>query len=151
MSRVVMRVAGWLNGRKTTVAAMSLVAAIVYLPMFPFQPRCFSGNPDTVDVSRLFSGYRVELTERLGYFGVPYIVIGDVVLLRFSDWLDDPGDWVLNASNKAVLTLTDRRFNPRLEGPPDHVKAMAEAARNPRTGFIDLDCELVRAVAIEGW
>jgi hypothetical protein len=93
----------------------------------------------------------VELTDRLGHFGVPHIVIGDIVLLTFWDWLNDPDDWVLNASNKAVLTLTDRGFNPWLEDPPDRVKAMTEAARNPRTGFIDLDCELVRAVSIEGW
>jgi hypothetical protein len=87
----------------------------------------------------------------LDSFGVRYIVFGDAVLLTFWDWLNDPDDWILNANSKAIPNLVVRKRYPWLgDPPPDRIAELAEAARD-RQGFVRPTCELVRAVAIEGW
>jgi hypothetical protein len=145
-----MRLAGWFGRHKLFVAALCLIAAVTYVPMFPYSPRCYSPDVDDLNEKHFVTPYRTVFTELLESFKVHYVVVGDVVLLRFWDWFADPDSWVANASNKAVATLVDRKFNPQLEDPPERIKALAEAARDPQ-GFIEPTCELVRAVAIEGW
>ena len=150
MMRVLLVVGRWCRRHKLFVSTLCLIGAVGFVPMFPYFPDC-DQYPYAVYKIRLSDRYRIELTEYLESFEVHYIVLDDIVLLRFWDWLNDPGSWILNASNKAVFTLIDREFNPWLEDPPARIKALADAARDPGSSFIKLDCELVRAVAIEGW
>jgi hypothetical protein len=145
-----MRVGRWCRRHKLFVATMCFVAAVVFVPMFSYFPDCYP-YPYAVYKIHLSDRYRVELAEGLDSFRVHYIVLGDVVLFRFWDWLDDPHSWILNASNKAVINLVDRKRYPWLgDPPPDRIAQLAEAARDSE-GFIEPTCELVRAVAIEGW
>jgi hypothetical protein len=107
MMRVLLVLGRWCKRHKLVVAMLGLIAAIAFLPMFPYFPDC-DQYPYAVYEVHLSDRYRVELTEYLKSFRVRYIVLGNVVLVTFWDWLNDPGSWILNASNKAVFTLIDR-------------------------------------------
>lgn len=140
----------WFWRHKYVVATMCFVAAVVFVPMFPYFPDCYP-YPYAVYKIHLSDRYRVELAEGLVSFRVHYIILGDVVLLRFWDWLDDPHSWILNASNKAVINLVDRKRYPWLwRSSPGSYRTARQVARASE-GFIEPTCELVRAVAIDGW
>jgi hypothetical protein len=101
----------------------------------------------------LAPAFRAKFTAWLDEFGVPYIRVGEVVFIRFLDWLSDPDDWVINASNKSVNALVNPLFLGAaldFKQPPPRVRDLiAESEREH--GYLNLTCELVHAVAIEGW
>jgi hypothetical protein len=149
MMRVLLVLGRWCKRHKLVVAMLGLIAAIAFLPMFPYFPDC-DQYPYAVYNIYLSDRYRPELTEGLDMHRVPYIVLGDVVLLRLRDWMD-ADQWILNASHKSIAALVDRKSYPWLgDPPPDRIAELAEAARDSH-GFIEPTCELVRAVAIDGW
>lgn len=57
---------------------------------------------------------------------------------------------MLKASGESVLYFVDASYGARLEAVPPRVMQLVEEARNAN-GFIELECPLVRAVAIDGW
>lgn len=128
-----------------------LILTIVYVPLIPYSPYCWSMR--SVGPVVLAPAFRAKFTDWLGEFGVPYIRVGGVVFIRFWDWFTDPDDWVINASNKSVNALINPRFlgaDLEFKQPPPHVRDLiAESEREH--GQIWETCELVRAVAIEGW
>lgn len=73
--------------------------------------------------------------------------------MRFWDWLSDPEDWVINASNKSVNALVNPLFlgaDLDFKQPPPHVRDLIAKSEREH-GYLNETCELVRAVAIEGW
>lgn len=71
------------------------------------------------------------------------------MLVRFWDRLDDPDDWLINASNKSLLSLIDPDWGADVSRIPPRVQGMiAQSVRE--YGQVET-CSVVRAVAIEGW
>lgn len=73
--------------------------------------------------------------------------------MRFWDWLSDPEDWVINASNKSVNALVNPLFlgaDLDFKQPPPHVRDLIAKSEREH-GYLNETCELVRAVAIEVW
>lgn len=66
--------------------------------------------------------------------------------MRFWDWLSDPEDWVINASNKSVNALVNPLFlgaDLDFKQPPPHVRdliAKSEEARATRRSASHLLC-----------
>lgn len=125
---------------------------IAFLPLFPYSPRCYERDePTNVGDVLLAEDYRRGLTAHLTLYEVPYLRVGNVVLLRFWTWFADPESWVANASNKTVEPLAEGKYHAVGKPVPPHVQRMVEEARRPDRFRINLECPLVRAVAIDGW
>ena len=76
--------------------------------------------------------------------------IDGLVLVRLWDWLADPDDWLINASNKSLSSLTEPMYGADVGQLPAHVRDLiAESEREH--GYLTPTCALVRAVAINGW
>ncbi len=147
---LVTRAKAFARKRKRAIIAVAFVLAIVYVPLFPYSPDCVeSYTPSHVGPVFLAEDYREGLTAYLDAFGVPYISIDGLVLLRFWTWFNDPESWVVNASNKPVEGLLEGHYDG-VSPPPRHITEMVERYRRPN-GFIRMACPLVRAVAIDGW
>lgn len=145
------RVYAVLRRRKRLVLVTALIVAIALLPLAPYSPRCSDkGEPASVGSILLAKKFKRALGESLDYWGVPHLAISRIILLPFWTWLDDPDDLVLKASGESVLHFVDASYGARLEAVPPRVMRMIEEARNSN-GFIELECPLVRAVAIDGW
>ena len=126
-----------------------LTLAVVYVPLIPYSPYCW-GKELGVGPVVLAPTFGANFTARLRSFDVPYIRVGDLVLVRFWDRLADPDDWLINASNKSLYSLVDPLFGADVTQLPPHVRDLiAESQREH--GDLTPTCELVRAVAIEGW
>ena len=98
----------------------------------------------------LAADYRKEFTDGLLISDVPYIAIGGLVLVRVWDWLDGSADSLINTSGKALYAPVDANWGADASSLPPHVQELV--ARHTRSdGWIQRDCELMRAVAIEGW
>lgn len=135
--------------RFLTVLAF-LTLAIVYVPLIPYSSYCLGTR--SVGAVVLAPAFRAEFIAYLSLFEVPYIRVGGLVLVHFWDWLDDPDDWLINASNKSLYLVVDPLFGANVDVTqlPKHVRDLiAESEREH--GDIRPTCELVRAVAIEGW
>jgi hypothetical protein len=125
-----------------------LALAIVYVPLIPYSPYCW--GKESVGALVLAPAFRAKLTARLRSFEVPYIRVDGLVLVRFWDWLADPDDWLINASNKSLYSLVKPMYGADVAQLPQHVRDLiAESEREH--GNLTPTCELVRAVAIEGW
>ena len=140
-----------LHKRKWLIGTLGLFAAVIFLPIIPFSPRCSArGEPFTVGDIFLAENFKAALTDSFSFWGVPYASIDKLVLLPFWTWFDDPDDLVVNASNKSVLHFIKEGYGASLASVPPRIREMVEKRRDP-DGFIDLNCPLVHAVAIEGW
>ena len=73
-----------------------------------------------------------------------------MVFLRLWDWLDSE-EWVLNVSYKSILSLVEESWGAVEAKLPEHVKHLVAKSRTRHGGEVDNTCELVRAVAVEGW
>lgn len=125
-----------------------LMLVLVYVPLIPYSPSCWSMR--SVGDVALAPAFRAEFTAHLRSFDVPYIRIDGVVLVRVWDWLDDPDDWLINASYKSIYSLLEPLYGADVTQLPPHIRDLiAESEREH--GYLTLTCELVRAVAIEGW
>lgn len=124
---------------------------LVFVPLFPYSPRCYDPyEPTTVGNIQLAPRYQKALTTNLRLYEVAYISVGPFVLLRFWTWLDDPGSWVANASNKAVSRFVDEAYGDSLDDVPQSLHQLIAQTR-ATLGRLDAVCPLVRAVAIEGF
>lgn len=142
---------GLLQRCKRLIIVAVVLVAIAFVPMFPYSPDCLqSYTPTSVGSVFLTRDYRQELTANLRLYGIPYVSVDGLVLLRFWSWFADPDSWVLNASNKVVRRLAEGEYYTGKHVPP-HVREMVQQARTPDHLFIDLKCPLVHAVAIDGW
>jgi hypothetical protein len=57
----------------------------------------------------------------------------------------------VNAANKGVYAFVEENFIVRrFDETLPHVKQLADSFRDA-SGWVQLDCRLVRAVAIDGW
>ena len=141
---------GFLQQRKKSIIAVALLAAIAFVPMFPYSPRCYERyEPTSVGDVILAQDYQ-GLTAHLELYHVPYMSVANVVLLRFWTWFTDPDSWVANASNKTVRLLAQGKYDGVEKPVPLRVREMVDKAREP-DGYIEAECPLVRAVAIDGW
>jgi hypothetical protein len=141
----------WRRITRQFLITTAVILAIVYIPFVPYSPRCSDrGQPSSVGSVVLAENFKRALTESFDFWDVSYLPLPRIVLLRFWTLFDDPDDLVLNSSNKSVLHFVDKTYGASLETIPPHVLRMVEKARN-QNGFIDLNCTLVRAVAIDGW
>lgn len=121
-----------------TVAA----AVFTYIPLFPYQPTCFErGDPYTVH-GRLDQHFRAEVTGHLVVWDVPFLSVGDKILLRFYGWLDFE-DRVKNATSRSARTLIARK-----EGLPEGSPLLSDGDALDEFSFRYLTCEEVRSVAI---
>lgn len=142
---------GFLRRRKRSIIVVTVVMAIAFVPMFPYNPRCYERyEPTSVGGVILAQDYKKGLTAHLKLYHVPYMSVGNVVLLRFWTWFTDPDSWVANASNKTVRALSEGRYYAAEKPVPPRVREMVEKAREA-DGSIEAECPLVHAVAIEGW
>lgn len=126
-----------------------LTLLIVYLPFAPYSPYCW-GRESGVGPVVLAPAFRTEFTNMLRSWGIPFIRIGEVVLVRYWDWLTDPDDELVNASNKSLYALLDPMFGADVTRLPPNVRDLIAESKREH-GDLTLTCELVRAVAIEGW
>lgn len=125
-----------------------LTLVVVYVPLIPYSPYCW--GKEWVGPVVLAPTFRAKFTARLRSLEVSYIRVGEVVLVRFWDWLSDPDDELINASNKSLYSLLDPLFGADVSRIPPHVRDLiAESEREH--GDLTPTCELVRAVAIDGW
>ena len=139
----------FLRRRKRLLIATVGVRALIFVPMSPYSPRCYAPHePTMVGSIRLAPRYQQAFLANLELYKVSHISVGSFVLLRFWTRLDDPGDWVTNASN-AVSRFVDEDFSASLDGVPQPVRGLIEETRQTY-GCLRLVCPLVRAVAIEG-
>ncbi len=135
------------GGRRLILCALVL-GFIAFVPLVPYSPHC-GWFESTGPV--LAEPYRSELSDGLDIHAVPHLQAGPFVLLRLWDWLDDPDDWVLNASNKSIYALLEGTSVHSTGVVPADVQSMTERPREPGQVFPELTCDLVRAVANEGW
>lgn len=132
-----------------------LIAALIFLfvPLIPHMPNCLSSRGPTVLASIFLSDiYVTEVTRRLKIHKINHVSINGVVLIGLWSWLNDDGT-VMNSSWKSVMHLVGEHGGEDPVELPDHIEALLAS---PRTRFaggdeIDNTCELVRAVAVEGW
>lgn len=143
-------IAAFARRRKRLLIVAAAVLAIVYLPLFPYSPRCYDPyEPTTVGSIQLAPRYQEALTANLELYEVPYISVGPFVLLRFWTWLTDPVSWVANASNKAVRRFVDVDYGVSLDDVPPSLHQLIAQTR-AMLGRLNAVCPLVRAVAIDG-
>lgn len=140
----------WRRRRRTTALAIA-VCFVLFAPFLPYFPRCYEGGSFESVGPFLAEPYRSELAEALEIHDVPHLQIGGLVLLRSWDWLVDPEQWVLNASNKSIRFLLYEKPARVADDIPEHVRALAELHRQPGEWYAELRCDLVQAVANEGW
>ena len=129
-----------------------LIAAVVWVPLVPYSPECEDPRTGLNDVGAVWltPAYRKEFTDGLRILDVPNISIGGLVLVRVWDWLDAAADALLNTSGKALYALVDADWGADTSSLPPNVQELV--ARHTRSdGWIQRDCDLMRAVAIEGW
>lgn len=136
--------------RRRLAVAIAFFLIIVYVPFVPYSPECSQYSGKTVGSIFLAKNFQDIFVGGLGFWEVAHLSVGNVVLLRFWTWFADPGDWVLNSSNKSVRHFIEKGYGANLETVPPHVRQLVETYRGS-DGRIDLECPLVRAVAIEGW
>jgi hypothetical protein len=98
----------------------------------------------------LAPAFRREFTDRLSLWDVPYIALDGLVFVRFWDWFSDPDRLLVNASNKAFRSFVDPAHGADVANIPANVRELI-AQSTDSDGRIERNCELVRAVAIEGW
>lgn len=145
------RILAVLRRRKRLLLAATGVSTAVLVPLFPYAPSCYAHYElTTVESSQLAHRYQEAFTANLELYEVPYISVGRFVLLRFWTWLDDPGSWVLNASNKAVRRFVDEGYGAVREEVPQRVRTLMVESEGVY-GRLRLTCPLVEAVAIEGF
>lgn len=137
-----------LRKSRVLLAMLLFTAVLIWVPIVPYSPSCW--ERPSVGAVLLSPAFQTEFTKRLRTWQVSYIAVDGLVLIRFWDWFADPDNWLINASNKAVLSLIDPAWGADVSTMPPRIRVMVEMRRD-RDGFIDLDCPLVRAVAIEGW
>ena len=106
------RARGFLWNRKRLIIVGLVTVAIAFVPMFPHSPDCLeSSTPTSLGSIFLADDYQKGLIAHLASYDVPYISVGNVVLLRLWTRLADPESWVLNASNKTVMLLAQGRYH----------------------------------------
>lgn len=133
------------------LSVLAFTIGVASVPMFPYMPRCYEQHePTSVGSIFLDSPYREALVDSLSLYGVPHLEVDGLVLLRFWYWLVDPVSWVANASNQAVRYFVDEKYWTSSRSLPPNIAILVERARQP-DGYTELECSLVRAVAIEGW
>lgn len=133
---------------RVSISLALLTLIIVYVPLVPYSPNCWD-KAFGVGPVVLAPAFRAEFTDYLRLFEVPYIRVGPVVLIRLWDWFADPEDWIINASNKSLYALVNPRDVDVTQLPPHIRDLIAQSEREH--GRVWDTCELVRAVAIEGW
>lgn len=151
MTSVAQAIAALARRRKRLLIAAAAVLALVYLPIFPYSPRCYDPyEPTTVGSIHLAPQYHGALISALRYYNVPYISVGPFVLLRFWTWLADPDSDIANMSNRAIRHFIDERFGASIGDLPQSLQGLIEETRQSY-GDLELVCPLVRVVAIEGF
>lgn len=74
----------FLRRRKGMIIVMLVLVAIVFVPMFAYSPRCYERHePTSVNGVLLAQDYRRGVIDHLDSYDVPYMSVGNIVLLRF--------------------------------------------------------------------
>lgn len=141
-------------GKRYRLMLIMLVLIVmgVWVPLVPYSPECEDPRIGLSDVSGVWlaPAYHKEFTAGLRISDVPYIAIGGLVLIRVWDWLDGAADALINTSGKALYALVDADWGADASRLPANVQELL-ARHTRRDGWVQRDCELMRAVAIEGW
>lgn len=139
------------NRLRRILFAFIVVLVISFVPLMPHMPSCTDNTTPTRLGSIFLSKiYQREFVNGLEIHEIDYVAIGSVVFLRFWDWLDTE-DWVMNVSNKSILNLVNPSWGADEAELPEHVNNLVAESRARHDGRVENTCELVRAVAVEGW
>jgi hypothetical protein len=152
MKKLEARIDAWIGRRRGVVVTVAAMLGVIFLPLVPFTPQCRApdGNWGLLGAFYMAPAYRRHVTYYFRMFDVPYLQVGGVVLIPSWIWLSGgPDDELINASNKPYLDLLTKGWDDRPDL-PEHVKALMKESR-ATYGHLEDTCELVRAVAIEGW
>lgn len=124
-------------------ASMMLVAIVLtYVPLFPYQPTCREQGEFYKVSGQLDYHFRAQATSHLVLWDIPFLSVGDKVLLRFYDWLDFES-WLPNVTYRSARILLERR-----EEATNGSQSDRRSGLDPRTGRERLTCEQIRSVAI---
>lgn len=134
---------------RALIVIIGVILTMSLVPIVPYSPYCW-GRESGIDPIFLAPAYRKEFIDRLQLWDVPYIAVDGLVLVRLSDRVNDPDDWLINASNKAIRHLVEEENGASRNDVPEPVRRLIAQTRET-FGFLELVCPLVRAVAIEGW
>lgn len=142
----------WLQiSKKKILVPLIFLFVLLLVPIFPHSPNCSERTGPTILGSIFLSRvYLKEFSEGLAFHGISYVAIDGVILLRLWDWLDTE-EWVSNTSRKSVVNLVDEEKGAVAAMLPENVKDLVADSRTRYGGRIENTCELVRAVAVEGW
>jgi hypothetical protein len=133
---------------RVPIAVILIFLVIIRVPLMPYSPYCRGRT--AVGPVFLAPAFRTEFTERLRQWNVSYIALGGLVLVRVWDWISDPDDLLINADGKALYSLVDEKRGADAARLPARVRELI-AYSTGSDGWVERNCELVRAVANEGW
>lgn len=124
---------------------------LVYAPVIPYSPTCFEKGDFWIVEGKLSQVFANKFTGFLQAYKVDYLYYGGNIFLRQKDWLDYE-DWVTNAKNKSIRTLVKNSWEAKNGRLPEKVQKLMKEISDAKSGDFQTDnCNLMRAVAIDGW
>lgn len=135
---------------------------ITNVPVFPHSLTCRtkSNNWGSVEgkFSKLFTDAFTDALhyskERYQHHTYNYLYYNDTIYFPFFGFgamASDKRDILRNMEFKTVGNLVDEDWGADVEKIPPHIRKIADESRNKDGYLWEQDCDLMRAVALEGW
>lgn len=125
---------------------------LAYAPIYPYSLTCRTYNYNWRSLEGPFSKVFVDgFTGGLHHYDANYLYYDGSLLLQFTGFGSKDDD-LRNVEMKFIENLVDREWKAGEKKPPEHILKLAEKTR--KTEFDNVrgdECNLMRAVALEGW